>query len=113
MPKAALFSHDGVPGDVLHLALDGTSIEVAKLYARGRNHREVAISQKEQIAGVIQDGGDIGGDKILVFPQPNHRRRAIARGHDLVRLFAADHGDGKDAAKFVDGLAYRLFERRT
>ena len=55
MLEAALFRHDGVPGDVLHLALDGASLEIAELDSAGSDGRQISVSQKENITGVIQN----------------------------------------------------------
>ncbi len=39
MLEAAFFRHDGVPGDVLHLANNGLAVEVGEPHAFGGNHR--------------------------------------------------------------------------
>ena len=110
MLEAALFRHDGIPGDVLYLAHDRLSIEVGQLHAVGCDDGEVAIPQKEKIAGVIQNCRNIGGDEVFVFSQPDHGRRSIARGHNRVRFFHGDHCQGKHAGELSDGLADRLFQ---
>ena len=53
--EAALFRHDGVPGDVLHLALDRASLEIAELDSAGSDGGQISVSQKENIARVIQN----------------------------------------------------------
>ena len=57
--EAALFRHDRVPGDMLHLAHDGVTVEIAELDAVAGNDRQVAVSQKEKISRVIEDGGNV------------------------------------------------------
>ena len=103
--EAALFRHDRVPGHVLHLADDGLSVEVGELYAFWRDDGEVAVAEEEQVARVIQDRGHVGGDEVFVFAQTDDRRRAIARGNDLVRFIDRDHGQREDAGQLSDRLA--------
>ena len=73
MLEAALFRHDRVPGHVLHLALDGLSVKIRELHARGGDYGEVAIGKKENVAGVIKDGGYVGSDKVFVIAQATTR----------------------------------------
>ncbi len=109
--EAALFRHDGVPGNVLHLALHRLSIKVGKGHALGSEHREVAIAEEEQVAGVIENRGHVAGHKILVLAQPDHRRRAIARRNDLVGFRAADHREGEDSVQPLHRHAHGFFQR--
>ncbi len=111
MLEPALFRHDRVPGDVLHLADDGLSVEVGELHAFRRNHGQVAIAQEEQVASVIKNRRNVGGDEIFVFAQTDDRRRAIARGHDLVRLIDRNHRQREHAGQLTHRLADALFER--
>src|SRR5690348_15187012 len=53
--EAALFRHDRVPGNVLHLALDGTAFEVSELHALRGDDSEIAIAEEEQVARVIEN----------------------------------------------------------
>ena len=99
MLEAALFRHDRVPGHVLHLALDRLAVEVGELHAVGSDHRHVAVGQKENVARVIENRGHVGGHEVFVVPQADHRRRAIARRHDLVGIVGRDHRQGEHAAQ--------------
>ncbi len=110
MLEAALFRHDGVPGDVLHLALDWLAGKIAQLNASSCDHRKVTICEKEDVARVIKDGRNIGGDEVFVFAKPNDCGRSIARRHDLVRLRRADHRDGEDTSQLIHRLADGLFQ---
>ena len=89
----------------------GLPSEIAQRHAARREHRHVAVGQKEQVAGVIQNGRNVGGDEVLVFPQPDDHRRAVAGGHDLVRLVGGNHRQGKDAADLEHRLANGFFQR--
>ena len=110
--EAALFRHDRVPGHMLHLADDRLSVEVGELHAFRRNHGQVAIAQEEQVASVIENRGNIGGDEVFVLAQADDGRRAIAGGHNFVRLIDRDHGQSENAGQLADRFADALFERR-
>src|SRR5580658_409989 len=112
MLEAALFRHDGVPGHVLHLAPHGLSVEVGQVHAVGRNHGKIAISQKENVARVIENGRNVRSDKVFVVAEADHQRRAVARGHDLVGLIDEDDSHGEDSAEFFHCLADCFFEMR-
>ena len=98
---------------MLNLADDGLSIEVHQLHAIGGDDREVAIGQEKKIAGVIEDRGDVGGHKVFVFSQADHRRGTIAGGNDLVRLFHCNNRNREDSGQFLHRFADCLFQRRT
>ena len=57
--EAALFRHDRVPGDVLHLPSNGLAAEVGEAHAFGRDHCQIAVGEKEKISRVIEDGGNV------------------------------------------------------
>src|SRR5579883_2269134 len=109
----ALFGHDGVPGDVLHLAGDGVAVEIGDLHALGCDHGQVAVGEEEQVAGVEEDGGYVGSDEVLVLAEADDRGRAIAGGDDLVGIVDGDHAEREYTGKFLDRLADGFFEQGT
>src|SRR5208283_237092 len=111
MLEAALLSHDGVPGDVLHLALDVLAFEVGQLHTGRRNGGEVAVGEEEQVARVIENCRYIAGDEILIFAEADDGRRTIARGHDLVWLVSGNDSNREDAGQQFYRFADRFFQR--
>jgi len=83
---AALFRHDGVPGDVVRGAFDGAAVVVHDMDAFGGENGDVAVGEKKHLASVLKKGGDIAGDEIFTIAKPNHRGRAQARGNNLLRI---------------------------
>ena len=83
---------------MLDLPYDRLPIEICELHAVRCNDRKVAISEKEKIAGVIENGGHVGSYEILIFPQTDNRRRTVAGGYDFVRLIHRDHCQRKHTA---------------
>ena len=111
MLEAALLRHDGVPGDVLHLAGDGLAFEVGELHARRRNDGKIAIGEKEQVASVVQNGRHVAGDEVFVFAQADDRGRPVAGGDNLVGLVCGDDGDGEHSGQQLHRLADGFFQR--
>ena len=74
-------------------------------------HGDVAIGQKEHVARVGENRGDIAGDKIFVLAQADHRRRARARRDDFVGVGGGKNRQGIDAGELPHGLAHGVFER--
>src|SRR5438105_4163873 len=101
MLEAALLRHDGIPGHVLHLALDGLAVEVGQLHSSGSHHGEVAIGKKKDVSRVIQNGGNIRGHKIFSIAQADHERRTVARSYDLIRFIDRDNSQGKDSGELL------------
>ena len=112
MLEAAFFRHDRIPGDVLHLSPHGLSIEIAQLHAVGGDDGEVTIGEKVDVARVIENGGNVGGNKVFVVAQADYKRWTIARSHDLVRLIDGNDGQSEDPGEFFHCLTNRLFEMR-
>ena len=83
---AALFRHDRVPEDVLNLAVDRASVEIAELHAILREDSHIAIGEEKHIARVAEDGGHVGGDEVFALAETDDDRRTLARGDDLVRI---------------------------
>ena len=111
MLEAALFRHDRVPGDVLHLARDGLAFEVGELHAGRRDDGEVAVGEEEQVARVIENRRHVAGDEVFVLAQADDRRRPVARGNNLVGLVGRDDRDREHAGQQLHRLANRFFQR--
>uniref|UniRef100_E6QK49 Uncharacterized protein n=1 Tax=mine drainage metagenome TaxID=410659 RepID=E6QK49_9ZZZZ len=110
MFEAALFRLDGVPGDVLYLALDEVAVEVGEGNAGTGEDGHVAIVEEVEIAGVVEDAGDVGGDEELVFAESDDDWWAEAGGDDLVGFAARKYAESEGSGKAFYGAAYGLFE---
>ncbi len=98
MLVAALFGHDGVPGDVLDGALRRRGPRVHDAHALRREHGDVTVGEKEDVARVIEDRRDIAGDEVFVLAEADHGRRTASRGDDLVGVFGGEEDQRIDAA---------------
>ena len=70
--EAGLLRHNGIPGHMLYWALDGFPVEIRELHACGCDHGEVAIRQKENIARVVENCRNIGGNEVFIIAQADY-----------------------------------------
>ncbi len=110
MLVAAFFRHDGVPEHVGNLAVDGPALEIAQPHAGRREDRHVAIGQEKHVARVAEDGGHVGGHEVFVVADADDHRWAVARGDDLLRIGARNHGQREDAGEFRHRRPHRFFQ---
>ena len=86
MLVSALFRLDWIPLDVRNCAFDGLAIEIGELNAIAGEDGHVAVSQKIDVARVVQDAGYVRRDKRLAFSDADHDWRPGPRGNDLIRF---------------------------
>ena len=93
------------------LALDGLAVEVGELDAGGGEDGHVAIGEEVDVARVVENAGNVGGDEGLAFADADDDRRAEARGDDLVGLGGGENAQREGAGEALDGAADGCFER--
>src|SRR2546429_699018 len=67
--EAAFFCLDGVQRHALHLPLNRRAVEVCKLDSGGSNHRQIAVSKKKEVTSVMENCGNIRGNKVFILPE--------------------------------------------
>ena len=107
---AGLFSLDGVPGDALDAEGDGRAVEVGEGDAGGGEDGEFAVCEEVDVAGVVEDAGDVGREEEFAVAEAEDDRRAKARGDQLVGLVGRENADGKGTGETLDGAADGFFE---
>ena len=107
---AALFRLDGVPEDALEGALDGVAVEVGELDALAGEDGHVAVGEEVEVAGVVEDAGDVGGDEVFAIADADDGGRADAGGDDFVGLVGGEDADGEGSGEALDGAADGFFE---
>src|SRR6185436_3371859 len=100
-----LFGHDWVPQNMLDLAVEGLAVEVGEADAFWGEDGHVAVHEKEHVAGVVQNGRDVGGHEVLVVAETDHGRRSGTDRYDLIGIAAGDDGQGEHAVDLLDGGA--------
>ena len=92
-------------------ALDGLAVEVGELDAGEGEDGHVAVGEEVDVAGVVEDAGNVGGDEVLAFADADDDGRAGARGDDLVGLGGGEDAEREGAGEALDGAADGIFER--
>ncbi len=69
--------------------------------------RDIAFFQKNKPLGHRQQGGDIGGDKVLFDTDADHQRTAFATDHQPIRRFRINHRQSISAFETAQGLLHR------
>jgi hypothetical protein len=111
MLVAALFRLDGVPLNVGDVAVDGVAVEVGELDAGEGEDGHVTVGEEVDVAGVVEDSGDIGGDERLAFADADDHGRPEAGGDDLVRFGGGKNAEGECAGETLYGAADGYFEK--
>src|ERR1700730_7845460 len=112
MVVAALFRHDGVPGDMLRRALDGPAVMIHYADALLGKHGDVAVGEEKDFARVLQQRGNVAGNKKFALADADHGRWSHTCRNDLVRVFRRHEHERVDAAQLFQRAAYGFFEWR-
>lgn len=99
VPGLGLVLHRGGRGGGAR-ALGGVGAEVV-----GLEGGHLAVVQGDDLAGVGDQGGDVGGDEHLLLADAEDDRGAVAGDDDPVREVGVQHGDAVGALDLADGLA--------
>ena len=70
----------------------------------------VAVLEEDDVAGVVEDAGDVGGHEVFAIADADDGGRAGARSDELVRLVRGEDADGEGAGEAFDGAADGFFE---
>ena len=107
---AGLFGLDGVPGDALEFQVAGVAVEVGEGDAGGGEDGDFVVGEEVDVAGVVEDAGDVGGEEEFAVAEAEDDGRAHAGGDELVGLVGGEDADGEGAGQAVDGAADGFFE---
>ena len=108
---AALLGLHRVPGDALGRPRRPRRPVASVMRHRvGRDRHDLAVVQEEEVAGVGQEGRDVGGEEVLAFAEAHDQRRPEARADQGLRLVLVQEHEGVDPLELADGLAHRVLE---
>ena len=96
----------------LQFALDWLAVEVSELDPVEREDGHVAIGEEVNVAGVVENAGDVGGDEVLAFTHADDDGRAGARGDDLVWLGGGEDAESEGPGEALDGSSDGIFKQR-
>src|SRR5215472_2975078 len=108
---AALFRHDGIPGDMLRGPLNRASIVIHYTDTVLGQNGDVSVSEKEDFARMFEQSRNVAGDKILLVSQSNDGRRAKSRGNNFLRILRGKKHQRVNAAQLFQRTADGFLER--
>src|SRR6266404_7834973 len=90
MFEAALFRHDRIPGNTLDHRLHRVGFEVCYTHRILVDNGHLAVTEKKDVARVLQNRRDVGGNKKLAVSKANNDWWPLSDGDDHVRLVGVD-----------------------
>jgi len=78
--------------------------------AIGRDRRQLAVLEEDDLLGVAHEGGDVGGDEHLAVADAEHHGRAVAGHQDAVGHAGVADGDAISAFDLTQGGADAVVE---
>jgi len=69
------------------------------------------VFEEVNVAGVVEDAGDVGGEEELAVAEAEDDGRAEARGDHLVGRMRGEDADGEGSGEALDGAADGFLER--
>ena len=88
----------------------GRAFEVGEGDAGGGEDGEFAVGEEVDVAGVVEDAGDVGGEEEFAVADADDGGRAHAGGDELVGLVGGEDADGEGSGEALDGAADGFFE---
>ena len=110
MLVAGLLGHDRIPQHALRRFGDRPAEEVGEHHARARDDRHLLVAEKDHVARVAQNGGDVGRDEELPIAQADDDRRAVPDGDNFFRVVGRDEHQRKEAAHEQQRPAHRVLQ---
>ena len=92
-------------------ALDGLAVEVGELDAFEREDGHVAVGEKVDVARVVEDAGNVGGNEVFALAYADDDGRSGAGGDDLVGLGGGENAESEGAGEVLDGAADGVFKQ--
>ena len=86
------------------------AVEVGEGDAGGGEDGDFAVGEEVDVAGVVEDAGDVGGEEEFAVADADDGGRAHAGGDELVGLVGGEDADGEGAGEALDGAADGFFE---
>ncbi len=109
--EAPLLRHDRIPRDPLDFRSNGVALEIRDLGARSRQHRDFVVAEIEDVASVVEDRGDVGGDEVLVLTEADDDRRPLPHRDDLLWFVRREDREREEACHLRGGAPHGIFER--
>ena len=103
--EAALLGRLHVPGDPAHLGLDELAAHGRDPDRSGSQLGQLVVVEHDDVPGVLQDRGDVGGEEAHAVENPDDERRDAPGGDDELGLRQRDHPEGERPADLAHDVA--------
>ena len=104
---AALVGGRGIPQHLERLDLDRVAGEVGDRDAVGRDRDDLVLADRERVAGVLDERGDIRAEEVLALAEPDHERRVAAGADDESGLVLVHREQREGAVEALHDRAER------
>ncbi|MNS64507.1 hypothetical protein D3C72_976380 [compost metagenome] len=99
--EAGFFSGHQVPVDAGDGVVDGLAIAGEEVDALAADLGDLAVFHVDDLAGVVEDGGNVRGEEVLALADADDQGAALAGADEAAGLGLVQHGDGVGA---LDGF---------
>ena len=107
---AGLLRGDGIPCDARGRLGDDRAGEIREHGAGLRDHGHFLIAEEHDVARVLQDGRDVGGDEVFALAETHDHRRTVPHGDELLRVIGRQQHQCEEAAQARHGAAHGAVE---
>ncbi len=88
----------------------GAAWKSVRVHAGGGEDGDFAVGEEVDVAGVVEDAGDVGGEEVFAFADAEDGGWAHAGGDELVGFVGGEDADGEGSGEALDGAADCFFE---
>ena len=88
----------------------GCAVEVGEVDAGEGEDGHFAVGEEVDVAGVVEDAGDVGGDEVFAVADADDDGWSGAGGDDLVGLVGGEDAEGEGSGEALDGAADGFFK---
>ena len=89
----------------------GVAVEVGDRDALAGDRDDLVLAELERLAGVLDEGGDVGGQEVLAVAEADHQRRVAPGGDHPVGVLRVDRDQRERAVEPAADPLHRLGER--
>ena len=107
---AALLGGGRIPCDLEGLDLDPLAVEIGDGDRIRRDRHDLVLTDRDGVAGVLDEGGDVGAEEVLSVAETDDERRVAAGADDDPRLVLVQREQGERTLETAHDDAERLLE---